>query len=410
MYCKKCGNLIEPGQKFCIKCGEPANEERNPPAPSLIKVKKRCPGAIFLAVSAAFSLIFLLISVISGATLSAGYIIHYLFSACATAYMATVLLMKRTDKLLFAAFVINAFASIIAIICLGFSIWYIFGFITNLVLAAFVALFTLNVGSLEPYRQKAEKLWYLPAVITGVYEIANLINLIASYAKNGIPFRYWAFSFIITLLTYALVAGAYLLICKWLVNPYKEVPAGIAEKAATAPVQSGAAASGYGYVDIVVHILLTIFVFPVYLYIWIYKTTAFTNTIPGAPQRDPVKKLLLCLFVPFYIFYWIYITAAAVDSFAKSKGINSDLTMPSILLSVFGLMFIAIILLQIKLNSAIQGAAAPSFAHAYAPPARQVSPVENADDLMKYKQLLDIGAITPEEYEIKKKQIMGIEK
>ncbi len=32
----------------------------------------------------------------------------------------------------------------------------------------------------------------------------------------------------------------------------------------------------------------------------------------------------------------------------------------------------------------------------------------DADELMKYKQLLDAGAITQEEYEIKKRQILGL--
>ena len=32
----------------------------------------------------------------------------------------------------------------------------------------------------------------------------------------------------------------------------------------------------------------------------------------------------------------------------------------------------------------------------------------NADEILKYKQLLDMGAITTEEYERKKKQLLGI--
>lgn len=33
--------------------------------------------------------------------------------------------------------------------------------------------------------------------------------------------------------------------------------------------------------------------------------------------------------------------------------------------------------------------------------------ISDADEIMKYKQLLDMGAITPEEYEAKKKQLLG---
>ena len=31
-----------------------------------------------------------------------------------------------------------------------------------------------------------------------------------------------------------------------------------------------------------------------------------------------------------------------------------------------------------------------------------------ADEILKYKRLLDAGAITPEEYEAKKKQLLGL--
>jgi hypothetical protein len=406
LYCKKCGAEISQGQKFCIRCGAPAYEEQGPNIPYSVKVKKRCPGAVFLAVSAAFSLIFLLISVITGASLTAGFIVFYLFSACVTAFMAVVLLMKKTDKLLFAAFAINAFTPVLGIICFGFSVWRIFAFICSLVIAAFVLLFTLNLDSLKDFRHKAEKLWFAPVILLGVYDVSYLIFQIISYAKNGIPFSYVAFSFIITLLTLALEAGAYLLICRWLVNPYKEIPSDVYNK--TGNTQNTGTAYGTGYIDMLVHVLLTVFIFPVYLFIWIYKTTVFTNTLPGVRQRDPVKKLLLCMFVSFYVLYWIYITGTIIDGYSKSKNIISDIALPSLLLSLFGLMFIAVILLQSKINSAINGAPPMSNTPAYAQPFQAQAPAANADELMKYKQLLDMGAITPEEYENKKKQILGI--
>lgn len=36
------------------------------------------------------------------------------------------------------------------------------------------------------------------------------------------------------------------------------------------------------------------------------------------------------------------------------------------------------------------------------------TPISAADELMKYKNLLDSGAITQEEYESKKKQLLGL--
>ena len=39
---------------------------------------------------------------------------------------------------------------------------------------------------------------------------------------------------------------------------------------------------------------------------------------------------------------------------------------------------------------------------------RQESPVSNADELKKFKELLDCGAITQEEFDAKKKQLLGL--
>ena len=41
-------------------------------------------------------------------------------------------------------------------------------------------------------------------------------------------------------------------------------------------------------------------------------------------------------------------------------------------------------------------------------PAPAQSPLSGADEILKYKQLLDMGAITQEEFNAKKKQILGL--
>ncbi len=38
----------------------------------------------------------------------------------------------------------------------------------------------------------------------------------------------------------------------------------------------------------------------------------------------------------------------------------------------------------------------------------QAPSISATDELKKYKELLDMGAITPEEYEIKKKQLLNL--
>ena len=43
-----------------------------------------------------------------------------------------------------------------------------------------------------------------------------------------------------------------------------------------------------------------------------------------------------------------------------------------------------------------------------APAGPAAPPVSSADELKGYKELLDMGAITPEEFEAKKKQLLGL--
>ena len=50
----------------------------------------------------------------------------------------------------------------------------------------------------------------------------------------------------------------------------------------------------------------------------------------------------------------------------------------------------------------------PIFAPTPAPNVKQEAPVSNADELKKYKELLDSGVITQEEFDAKKKQLLGL--
>jgi hypothetical protein len=59
MYCKKCGTEIKDGERFCSKCGAPANEEAVAPAKKAEPVKKETPnfvGILLGAISLAFGL------------------------------------------------------------------------------------------------------------------------------------------------------------------------------------------------------------------------------------------------------------------------------------------------------------------------------------------------------------------
>lgn len=160
------------------------------------------------------------------------------------------------------------------------------------------------------------------------------------------------------------------------------------------------------YCGMAKHVLLLLFTFGIWYYIWIYRMTGYTNAAENEEYRDPTKKLLLCLFVPFYLIYWTYKTAQRVDKMAVTKGISSDMTTLCLILAIF-VPIIPPILLQDKMNN---------IATTNDTPSSSIPKVENennttlgtAEELKKFKELLDGGVITQEEFNAKKKQLLGL--
>lgn len=147
-----------------------------------------------------------------------------------------------------------------------------------------------------------------------------------------------------------------------------------------------------GYCSLAVHILLLLFTFGIWELVWIYRTTRFLNCVKSEEERNPTKKLLLCMFVPFYSIYWTYKSAQRIDQLARERGILSDLAAPCLILAIF-IGIVPPILMQSKINSIVMP---------------KVANISCADELKKYKELLDSGAITLEEFEAKKKQLLGL--
>lgn len=190
-------------------------------------------------------------------------------------------------------------------------------------------------------------------------------------------------------------------------------PEGLPQQTVSASAETGsspATAASEIYCGLVKHILLLLFTCGIWLYIWIYRVTGYTNNVEGEENRDPTNKLLLCLFVPFYVIYWMYKTAQRLDKMAAAKNIPSDLSTLCLILAIF-VPIIPPILMQDKLNDIVTGRvapAAPAAAPAPAPAAAPTSVSEAADDLLKLKELLDAGILTQEEFDAKKKQLLGL--
>ena len=155
-------------------------------------------------------------------------------------------------------------------------------------------------------------------------------------------------------------------------------------------------------INILRHILLLVFTGGIWMFIWIYRTTQYLNSVDNKEHRDPFKNLLFCIFVPFYTVYWTYKSAQQVDKLSAASGVPSNLSTVCLVLAVF-VGIIPPILIQDKLNSLV---VRTECEHAAPSPATTVQ--NNIEELRSYKMLLDEGIITQEEFDAKKKQLLGL--
>ena len=170
-----------------------------------------------------------------------------------------------------------------------------------------------------------------------------------------------------------------------------------------------------GYIDLAKHVLLLLFTFGIWYLIWIYRTTRFLNTVKGEEYRDPTNKLLLCMFVPFYSIYWVYKSALSTDKLARKNGVSSDLSTLCLVLAIF-VGIVPPILIQSKINEAVTSypnkRTDNSFENGISDSEKKTDFSNKseasvvASELKQYKELLDSGILTQEEFEQKKKELL----
>lgn len=263
--------------------------------------------------------------------------------------------------------------------------------------------------------KKLASLWFLPAVLAIVNAPVKFLSMVVGFGFSP--------SFTM-LLGDILFAAALFFAFMWIANSgeegfaQRELPAGNGEGFAAgepgAARKAPAAApmtDDQAYCGLVKHILLLLFTFGIWYYIWIYRMTGYLNRVEEEPPRTPVYQLLLCMFVPFYLIYWVYISAQRIDRMAQEKGMQSELAVLCLILAIF-VSIIPPILMQDKINNIVTAKGAGntgSYYTAPTPPKKPEAPVVGgADEIKKYKELLDSGIITEEEFETKKKQILGL--
>ena len=317
----------------------------------------------------------------------AGYNVQMLIWVASYAVLAFALLTKRRDIFLPVGF---ALAGIACLFSLNFrNVLLLLG---NWGMAFLAVVFVTDY--LPQLREQMKKFWFIPPAVLA---LATLLSI-------GI----WFLAFLRLFVT---CDGAFLA-AMWIAYPE-----GLPQQTVSASAETGGTTTTPApevYCGLVKHILLLLFTCGIWLYIWIYRVTGYTNNVQGEENRNPTNKLLLCLFVPFYVIYWMYKTAQRLDKMAAAKNIPSDLSTLCLILAIF-VPIIPPILMQDKLNAIVAPTAAPA---AYAAPAAPVAPApapaapasvsEAADDLMKLKELLDAGILTQEEFDAKKKQLLGL--
>lgn len=245
---------------------------------------------------------------------------------------------------------------------------------------------TLVKADLSKVKEIGNKLFYLPAIVYLVSSVYYSIMIARKSVDPGIVFL------IVNRLLYGIVL---LNLGMWLKDPYlKEKPISTADGNSTIDEEQGEAYCGLGK-----HILLLLFTCGIWYLIWTYRTTKYLNKTPNAEYYNPTSKLLLCMFVPFYSIYWFYRHGQRIDSFSKSKGLNnSDMATLCLILGIF-IPIVACMIMQDKINALCTSKNINTI------PQKQLQTI---DELKKYKELLDSGIITQEEFDAKKKELLNL--
>ena len=283
-------------------------------------------------------------------------------SVLAYVFLAVMLFMNRRDFLLVIASAAPAAVSLLSILFGGGTNFLGFlGFVADLLIPAFVASFLLPQA--EPYVGKyknyLEKYWYVPAAAGAALWVFSMVSLFARTLSWGSVDIFFSIFNLGHLLQTALIIGGELMLCCSMVFPDGIPEAWFSSEAPKAEPVYNAATGTYEKpipsaseleLNLVMHILLLVFAGWIWLYIWIYRTTKALNNIPGEPYRNPVTKLLLCMFVPFYFIYWTYKSAQRIDKLAALNGIPSDIGTLCLILSIF-VGIVPPIIMQEKMNT-----------------------------------------------------------
>lgn len=257
--------------------------------------------------------------------------------------------------------------------------------------AGLFALALIHGTELAPqHREKTRKQWYVPAVCAYAGGVLWILYL----AMQGLGMIEWTpmVNVLSAFLSEAFLGTGFLFAGMWITYP-DGLPR---QEARTEDLCDQDDLPAAAYCGLFEHMMLLLLTFGIWPLIWIYRTTRNLNSVEGESVRSPVKKLLLCMFVPFYLPYWMYQSAIRADKLAKRRGMEDDISVWC-LITAFLMPLIPYILIQNRMNEILKRE-----------PAAAAGAVSDASQLRTFKKLLDDGVITEEDYEAKKRQILGI--
>lgn len=198
----------------------------------------------------------------------AGYNVQMLIWVASYAVLAFALLTKRRDIFLPVGF---ALAGIARLFHMSF---------TNVLLLlgnwgmAFLAVVFVT-DYLPQLREQVKKFWFVPPAVVALAEVLSI---------GGVLFVPFLVAFLRLLVT---CAGTFLA-AMWVAYPE-----GLPQQTVSASAETGsttAAPTSEIYCGLVKHILLLLFTCGIWLYIWIYRVTGYTNNVQGEENRDPTTS------------------------------------------------------------------------------------------------------------------------
>ncbi len=336
------------------------------------------------------------------------FFIKFIIALISCMVLCVPLFMKKQDVLLLigtAGLIISNIISLLLVLTQYYIITDLITFLPLILLIFIEAVIILP--QLSKYKDVAKKIYFVPTILS---ILSIIIEVIINIVKYGALIEYWLTSWISSLF----FVGGLFTLAKWLVEPYEK------EKTVKTKVHKNIKEQedftmdnknfdtvldyNEAYCELVKHLLLSLFTCGIWTLIWIHKTTKVLNRTPGAEQYDPTKKLLLCLFVPFYMVYWFKKHGERIDKLNAMQNNKTDNATMYLLLGLF-IPVVACILMQDNINKlCAPAAAAPQFVAA-APASTEKN---NIELLKEYKDLLDMGVITQEEFDAKKQQLLNL--